>query len=82
MLINDHSDQCVLMQYIAHIVYTITAAPLTSCTEYEVPVIDDSIFEDTQSLSLYLKSSIPQIEVDNSVPITVYIEDNDSKYRG
>ena len=54
-------------------------APLINCTLYEVPIIDDEIVEDIQSFSLILKSSIPQIEVDNSDPPTVYIEDNDSK---
>ena len=65
------------MHYI--IVSLYPPALLVNCTWYEVPVIDDDIFEDTQSFYLILKSYIPQIAVDNSSPITVYIEDNDSK---
>lgn len=57
----------------------LSTAPLVNCTLYEVPVIDDNIYEDTQSFYLVLKSYVPQITVYNSSPITVYIEDNDSK---
>ena len=55
------------------------SAPLISCVSFEVPVIDDDIFEDIQSFELLLRSPFPQLTVNNSEPITVYIEDNDSE---
>ena len=50
-----------------------------SCMSFEVPVIDDDIVEDVQSFELILISPFPQLEVNNTYPITVYIEDNDSE---
>ena len=47
---------------------------------FEVPVIDDDIVEDTQSFELILRSPFLQLSVNNTDPITVYIEDNDSEW--
>lgn len=43
-------------------------------------MIDDNIVEDVQAFNLVLRSPIPQIYVNDSEQITVYIEDNDSEF--
>ena len=59
--------------------YCLRTDPVMSCMSFEVPVIDDDIVEGVQSLELILISPFPQLAVNNTDLIRVYIEDNDSE---
>ena len=56
-------------------------APILGCESFYVPVIDDDIYEDTQIFELVLRSDSSHILVDDSSVFSIYIEDNDSKWR-